>query len=381
METLSTLPAPSISFFGYILPFLIVLTIVVFFHELGHFLVARWNKVKVEAFSVGFGPELIGFTDRQGTRWKLSAVPLGGYVRFYGDMDAASSPDFDAARDMSEEEKAVSFLHKRVSQRAAVVAAGPIANFILAIVIFSLSFMFLGRYVTDPVVNQVLPESAAEAAGFQVGDIVLEIGGTRIETFSDIPRIVAPNHSRELPVRVLRDGEEVAFTVMPRREERADRFGNVQEIGVIGIVNNSEAADGRVVYVGPVEAVGDAVEETWFIISATMGYLRDIVIGHQSTDQLSGPIRIAKVSGEVATLGWGALINLAAVLSVSIGLLNLFPIPMLDGGHLVFYAVEALRGKPLGERAQDIAFRIGLSLVLMLMVFATWNDITQIFFT
>lgn len=376
---MENLPVPSISFFGYILPFLIVLTVVVFFHELGHYLVARWNKVKVDAFAVGFGPELIGFNDRHGTRWKLCAIPLGGYVKFHGDANAASTPDFEQAREMSAEEREGSFLHKRVGQRAAVVAAGPIANFILAIVIFSLSFIFVGRYVSDPIVSNVIEGSAAQEAGFQQGDLVLSIDGSIIEAFSDIPRIVAPNPERPMTFVVLRDGQEISIPVTPRRQERVDRFGNKNDIGIVGISNNAEEASGRNVKSAPLEAVGQAVGETWFIISSTLNYLKDIVVGHQSADQLGGPIRIAKVSGEVATLGVSALINLAAVLSVSIGLLNLFPIPMLDGGHLVFYAIEAVRGRPLGEKAQEIGFRIGLTLVLMLMVFATWNDITRIF--
>ncbi|MGB7336843.1 MAG: RIP metalloprotease RseP [Salaquimonas sp.] len=378
---MDALPVPSISFFGYILPFLGVLTVVVFFHELGHFMVARWNKVKVDAFSVGFGPELLGFNDRQGTRWKLCAIPLGGYVKFYGDADGASTPDFERAAEMTEEEREGSFLHKRVGQRAAVVAAGPIANFILAIVIFSLSFVFIGRFVSDPIVSDVVENSAAQAAGFQKGDLVLEIDGKPIEAFSDIARIVAPNPERELLVTIKRNGATQQLAVVPARQEREDRFGNKNDVGIIGIMNSPSQTDGRVVKSGPVEAVGQAVGETWFIISSTIYYVKDIIIGHQSADQLGGPIRIAKVSGEVATLGWGALINLAAILSVSIGLLNLFPIPMLDGGHLVFYALEAVRGKPVGERAQEIGFRIGMTMVLMLMVFATWNDITKIFFS
>ncbi|MGB7285588.1 MAG: RIP metalloprotease RseP [Salaquimonas sp.] len=378
---MDALPVPSISFFGYILPFLGVLTVVVFFHELGHFMVARWNKVKVDAFSVGFGPELLGFNDRQGTRWKLCAIPLGGYVKFYGDADGASTPDFERAAEMTEEEREGSFLHKRVGQRAAVVAAGPIANFILAIVIFSLSFVFIGRFVSDPIVSDVVENSAAQAAGFQKGDLVLEIDGKPIEAFSDIARIVAPNPERELLVTIKRNGATQQLAVIPARQEREDRFGNKNDVGIIGIMNSPSQTDGRVVKSGPVEAVGQAVGETWFIISSTIYYVKDIIIGHQSADQLGGPIRIAKVSGEVATLGWGALINLAAILSVSIGLLNLFPIPMLDGGHLVFYALEAVRGKPVGERAQEIGFRIGMTMVLMLMVFATWNDITKIFFS
>lgn len=371
---------PGYALLGYLVPFLVVLTIVVFFHELGHFLVARWNGVKVDAFSIGFGPELWGFNDRAGTRWKLSAIPLGGYVKFHGDADAASSPDFDAAGRMSEEEKAVSFLHKRVGQRAAIVAAGPIANFILAIVIFSLSFMILGRGVTDPLVASVQEGSPAAQAGFLPGDVVRSIDGSPVRSFMDIPRIVAPNHGRELEFVVERGGAPVSIRVTPRLQERTDRFGNKQEMGYVGLVNDPTAANFRIEKLGPVEAVGAAVSETWFIISRTIGYLGGIITGRESADQLGGPIRIAKVSGDVATIGIGALINLAAVLSVSIGLLNLFPIPMLDGGHLVFYAVEAIRGRPLGERAQEMGFRVGLAIVLMLMVFATWNDLTQLVF-
>lgn len=371
---------PGYALLGYLIPFLAVLTVVVFFHELGHFLVARWNGVKVDAFSIGFGPELWGFNDKAGTRWKLSAIPLGGYVKFHGDADAASSPDFDAAGRMSEQEKAVSFLHKRVGQRAAIVAAGPVANFILAIVIFSLSFMVLGRGVTDPLVASVQEGSPAAQAGFLPGDVVRSIDGSPVRSFMDIPRIVAPNHGRELEFVVEREGRELLIRATPRLESRTDRFGNKQEMGYVGLVNDPTAANFRIEKLGPVDAVGAAVSETWFIVSRTLGYLGGVITGRQSADQLGGPIRIAKVSGDVATLGVGALINLAAVLSVSIGLLNLFPIPMLDGGHLVFYAVEAIRGRPLGEKAQEMGFRVGLAIVLMLMVFATWNDLTQLVF-
>lgn len=378
MEFLSQLPGYGL--LSYLIPFLIVLTIVVFFHELGHFLVARWNGVVVEAFSVGFGPELWGRTDSRGTRWKISAIPLGGYVKFLGDAGVASNPDFEQAEQMSEQEKAGSFVHKHVARRAAIVAAGPIANFILAIVIFALTFMLLGRAISDPIVAQVQDGSAAQEAGFQQGDIIRSINGTEIGSFTDVPRIVAPNPGRELDFVVERQGEEIIIPVTPRLTERTDRFGNKQEIGIVGIVNDSEAANFRVERVGPVQAVADGVAETWFIIARTMQYLSDIVTGYQSADQLGGPIRIAKVSGDVATLGVGALMNLAAVLSVSIGLLNLFPIPMLDGGHLVFYAIEAIRGRPLSENAQEFGFRIGLAMVLFLMFFATWNDLSQLVF-
>jgi regulator of sigma E protease len=378
MEFLSQIPG--VGLLSYIIPFLVVLTVVVFFHELGHFLVARWNGVRVDAFSVGFGPELWGRTDRHGTRWKISAIPLGGYVKFHGDADAASTPDFEAGKAMGAEERSYSFMHKRVGQRAAIVAAGPIANFILAIVIFTGIYMFVGKPIADPLISTVQEASPAEEAGLKVGDIIRSVNGEEIRSFTEIPRIVAPNPGRALNFVVEREGRQVRLVVTPRMEERTDQFGNKQSMGFIGISNNSEAANFRFEKLGPVQSVGAAVAETWFIVARTMGYLRDIVTGFQSADQLGGPIRIAKVSGDVATLGPVALINLAAVLSVSIGLLNLFPIPMLDGGHLVFYALEALRGRPLSDKAQEFGFRIGLAIVLMLMVFATWNDITQIVF-
>lgn len=380
MEFLSSITGMGTSLFSYIIPFLIVLTIVVFFHELGHFWVARWNGVKVDAFSVGLGPELFGFTDKHETRWKFCALPLGGYVKFAGDANAASAPDFENNAQMSEAEKAGSFAHKRVGQRAAIVAAGPIANFILAIVIFALSFMIVGRYVSEPLVTGLQSGGAAESAGFKKGDIVVSIDGASITSFADIPPIVAPNPGREMLFVVKRNGIEREIRVTPNQVEREDRFGDTQKIGVVGIQSSVEEANGAIVKSGPIEAVGQGVGQTWFIITSTMTYLKDIITGYHSADQLGGPIRIAKTSGDVATLGIGALFNLTAVLSVSIGLLNLFPIPLLDGGHLVFYAYEKLAGKPLGERAQEFGYRIGLTLVLMLMVFATWNDISNIFF-
>jgi len=379
MEFLSQLTGGGAWFLGYLIPFLIVLTIVVFFHELGHYLVARWNDVDVEAFSIGFGPEIFGFNDRRGTRWKLALIPLGGYVKFAGDANAASVPDRERLANMNEREKSGSLEQKSVGQRAAVVAAGPIANFILAILIFAGSFYFVGRYVTDPLVGEVQPGGAAQEAGFLAGDLIKSINGVEIDSFNEVPRLVGPNHDREMTFVVNRGGVEMTLKVTPRTREQTDRFGNVYRSGMIGIVNSSSESNLRVRQYSALAALGAGVGETWFIITRTLGYLGDIIIGRQSADQLGGPIRIAKVSGEIATLGAAALINLAAILSVSIGLLNLFPIPMLDGGHLVFYAIEAIRGRPLSDRSQDMAFRFGLVLVMTLMVFATWNDVNQLF--
>lgn len=363
---------------GYLIPFLFVLTIVVFFHELGHFLVARWCGVRVKAFSIGFGPELIGFNDRRGTRWKISAIPLGGYVKFLGDEDAASTPSRDAIAGMSDEDRKDTFFAKNVWQRAAIVAAGPIANFILAIAIFAGIFTIYGRETTTARVDQVVAGGAAEIAGFKVGDLVLSIDGAPISSFNDLQRIVSASADEKLAIVVERDGGEVTLEATPQRREITDRFGNVHKIGQLGLSRSASAADVKRERYSLPQAIVLGAQETWFIIDRTFDYIGGIFTGRESTEELGGPIRVAQVSGQVATLGVVALINLAAILSVSIGLLNLFPVPMLDGGHLLFYLFEILRGKPLSPRAQDIGFRIGLAAVLMLMLFTTWNDIIHL---
>ncbi|WP_181707124.1 RIP metalloprotease RseP [Chthonobacter rhizosphaerae] len=360
------------SVLGTLIPFLFVLTIVVFFHELGHFLVARWCGVAVRTFSVGFGPEIVGFNDRHGTRWRIAAIPLGGYVKFIDDMSAASTPNRDAAIAHHEG----SFQGKSVARRAAIVAAGPIANFILAVVIFAGLFMAAGKPVSAPTVDGVQENSAAAVAGFQVGDLIKSIDGAPVESFTDLQRVVSGSAGTPLTIVVERAGQPVTLTATPERRETTDRFGNVHRVGMLGLQHT--ARNVTVVTYGPVGAVGEAVKETSFIVTRTLDYLWGVIIGRESPDQLGGPIRVAQVSGQVATLGIAPLINLAAILSVSIGLLNLFPIPLLDGGHLVFYAIEAIRGRPLSERAQDYGFRVGFAIVLALMVFATWNDLMQL---
>jgi len=363
---------------GYMIPFLFVLTIVVFFHELGHFLIARWAGVRVLTFSLGFGPELAGFNDRHGTRWKISAVPLGGYVKFFGDESEASAPSFDTLAGMTEEEKAGSFHHKTVGARAAIVAAGPIANFLLAIVIFTCLFTFFGKPSTSARVDRIEANSAAAAAGFQVGDIVTAIDGTKIESFSDMQRIVGTRAGEHLTFTVKRGENTVQLQGTPELREVKDPFGNAHRQGVLGITRQTAAGDVVTERVDPATAMWLGVKETWFVIDRTLAYIGGIFTGREAADQVGGPLRIAQISGQVATIGLAALIHLAAVLSISIGLLNLFPVPLLDGGHLLFYAVEAVRGRPLSERAQEMGFRIGLGLVLMLMVFATYNDILHL---
>lgn len=363
---------------GYLIPFLFVLTIVVFFHELGHFLVARWNGVKVVTFSVGFGPELIGFNDRHGTRWKISAVPLGGYVKFFGDESEASTPSTESLAGMSEQERQGSFHHKRVGQRAAIVAAGPLANFVLAVVIFAAIFTFLGKPSSSARVDSIQPGSPAAVAGFQAGDVVTAIDGSPIASFSDMQRAVGSRAGETMTFSVKRGDAALDLKATPELKEIKDSFGNVHRLGVLGITRSNAPGDVVTERVNPAMALVLGVKETWFVVDRTLAYIGGIFTGREAANQLGGPLRIAQISGQVATIGVTALLHLAAVLSISIGLLNLFPVPLLDGGHLMFYAIEAVRGRPLSERAQEVGFRIGLGLVLMLMVFATYNDILHL---
>lgn len=381
MEFVSSLISTDGFLLGTLVPFLFVLTIVVFIHELGHYWVGRLCGIGATTFSVGFGPEIIGFNDKHGTRWRLSLIPLGGYVKFVGDMNAASttSPEYDPNAELSQADQARAFHNKSVWRRAATVAAGPIANFILAIVIFTVIVATYGRTIADPVVAEVRAESAAQAAGIEVGDIFVSVDGVAVSTFSDVQRYVTPRADQPIVMRMRRGDEELDLTVTPERLEIEDRFGNKMEQGVIGVVNNAEVGNFRTQEYGIGESFWIGVKETGWVIARTGGYLSGVVTGREKADQIGGPIRVAQVSGQVATLGFAALLNLAAILSVSIGLLNLLPIPVLDGGHLLFYLFEAILGKPLSERTQEFGYRVGFALILGLMVFATWNDVTRIF--
>lgn len=363
---------------GYIIPFLFVLSLVVFFHELGHFLVGRWCGVRILVFSIGFGPEIIGFNDRYGTRWKISAIPLGGFVKFFGDDNVASVSSSARLAGMDEAARAECFVFQPVRKRAAIVVAGPLANFILAIAIFAGIFMLYGKQTMSARVDAVQPDSAAATAGFQPGDLVLAIDGHSVESFADMQRIVSASADETLAVTVERNGATLTLKAVPALKEVKDTFGNVHRIGILGISRSMAAADMKLQPVPPPRAVWMGIEETWFVVERTLSYIGGVVVGREAADQLGGPIRIAQMSGQVATMGFVALLHLAAVLSVSIGLLNLFPIPLLDGGHLLFYGIEAMRGRPLSERAQEVGFRIGLAIVLMLMIFATFNDIVHL---
>ncbi len=360
--------------FGYFLFwFIIVLTVLVFVHEFGHYIVARWNGVRVEVFSIGFGPEIFGWNDRTGTRWKLSAIPLGGYVKMFGDADPASMPSADVA-EMTAEERAVAFHHKTLAQRAAVVSAGPIANFIFAILVLAGVFATIGQPFTPPEVGTIQPESAAEAGGVKPGDVITGIDGQSIERFEDVQRVVRLNPGRAMDLTVKRGGAETKLSVTPKLTTVTDRFGNKHEYGLLGI----EGQGVQYLRYNPISAVGRAGGETLNIVVGTLQAVWQMIIGARSTDELGGPLRIAQMSGEVAQYGLAAVLPFMAVLSINLGLINLFPIPVLDGGHLLFYAAEAVRGRPLGLRAQEYGFRFGLALVLTLMVFATWNDLVHL---
>ncbi|MEX0852876.1 MAG: RIP metalloprotease RseP [Bauldia sp.] len=363
---------------GYLVPFLFVLTVVVFVHELGHFLVARLFGVAVKVFSIGFGPEIFALVDRRGTRWRLSVIPLGGYVKFLGDENEVSATDRAALARMGPAERSLAFAGKPVTARAAIVAAGPLANFLLAIAIFTAIFSLYGREVMTPRVDTVVAGSAAERAGFEPGDTIVSIDGRPIGSFNDLQRVVSFSAERDLDIIVRRGDREITLSAAPERQDVTDRFGNQHRVGVLGIARDARGGDIVTERFSVPEAAWVATQETWFVAERTLAYLAAVVIGRESADQLGGPLRVAEVSAQVATLGFVALVNLAAILSISIGLINLFPIPMLDGGHLLFFAIEAVRGRPLSERVQEIGLRIGFATVVMLMVFATWNDIIHL---
>lgn len=356
--------------------FLLVLTLVVFIHELGHFLVARWCGVVVKAFSIGFGPEIFGFYDRHGTRWRFAWIPLGGYVKFMDDDNAASMPSPEALERMTPEERRSSFHTKPVWQRASVVAAGPIANFLLAIAIYAGLNMAVGIRVMPAYVEKVVPDSPAAKAGFEPGDKIVAIDAAPVESFEDLQRIVAPNAGRELTFKVERNGETIDVKVTPAMDEQRDPFGRNFKRGLIGIQRSNAPEKWQTYTVGPIDAVARGVQETWSNISQTVAGLGDMISGRQSAEQMGGPILMAEVTAKVAGLGIEPLLRWIALISANIGFLNLLPIPVLDGGHLLFYGVEAIRRKPLSDRFQQVGFQIGLAFIIALMIFVNFNDLT-----
>jgi regulator of sigma E protease len=360
---------------GTLLPFLFVLTVVVFVHEMGHYLIGRWCGIGVEAFSVGFGPELLGFTDGHGTRWKLSAIPLGGYVKFVGDVGATSVPDSEELEKLSAEQRKIAFHTQARWKKAATIFAGPAFNFLLTIAIIAFFIGVWGKTVFDPVAVDVLPGSAAEEAGIKPKDRFLAVNGVAIEDFDDMQRQILPNEGQKLRLTIERDGKILEVDVVPRMMEQTDPLGNKFKSAVIGVGSDTARGNPRKVAFGPLEAVGEATKDTWHNTVQLLSFLKRMVSGREDRCQLGGPVKIAKMSGQAAKQGIDWLVQLIATLSLGIGIINLLPILPLDGGHLLNYAIETVTRRPVPGWLIEWMYRIGFFAVLMLMGFVFWNDL------
>ncbi len=362
------------SFGHYAVPFLVVLGIVVFVHEFGHFWVARRCGVKVETFSIGFGPEITGWHDRHGTRWRVAWLPLGGYVKMFGDADPSSFGPDEKVATFTETEKKVAFYAQNVRKRFAIVAAGPASNYLFAAVVLAFLYIFNGQPYTSTTVGSVVEGSVAQEIGIVTGDIVLSIDGKTMESFEDIRRVISLNAGTTVQILLERDGQRIEKDVTPRLVQTTDRFGGEHAQGQLGIVSTEMKT--RELGVGA--ALIESVKEIWTITAGTLKGVGQMIMGVRSADELGGPLRIAQMSGEVARDGVWTFLWFIVVISVNLGLINLFPIPLLDGGHLLFYVFEAFRGRPLSERIQEYGARVGAAVVLSLMLFATWNDLVQL---
>ena len=365
----------------YLIPFVIVLSVVVFVHEYGHFIVGRWCGIQVDAFSIGFGPELWARNDRHGTRWRIATIPLGGYVKFHGDANGASVADPEALNAMPPEERAVTFAAQSLAKRSAVVFAGPLANFLLAIVIFTGLLYFNGRTVLAPRIGSVVEGGAGQLAGFKPDDLIISIDGVEISSFAKMQEIVSVSAEKQLSFIIRRNNQDISLLATPAWKEIKNPVGTMR-IGMLGLQASTIPENVHDERYGLADSFYLAVEETWQISSRTGSYMLGLLTGRESADQLSGPIGIAQMSGQMAKavtkVGLAPFLNLIAILSVSIGLLNLLPVPLLDGGHLLFYGIEALQGRALNERAQEFAFRLGLAMVGALMIFSTYNDLARL---
>lgn len=354
--------------------FIILISVIVFIHEFGHYFIARLCGVRVEVFSIGFGPELFGWNDKSGTRWKISALPFGGYVKMFGDMNAASAPDAAKIHAMTEAEKKVAFHTKPLAAKAAVVSAGPIFNLLSAIIILAAMFMWYGKPFALPEINEVKPGSPAAEAGLNKGDIILSINNTTVKSFTDIQRMVTLHPQEKLAFTIRRGTREETLYITPALSERKDAFGNVIRTGMIGIASPKTIYEKQSL----IPAFASGVVETWNISGAMLVSLGQIITGKRSTDELGGPIKIAQYSGQSTSNGMQTILWFIVIISINLGVVNLFPIPVLDGGHLMYYAIEAVTGKPAAERFYYYSFRIGALLLLSLMVFSIVNDIRHL---
>ena len=382
----------------YIVPIVIVLGVVVTVHELGHFLAAKAFGTKIDRFSIGFGRAIANWTDKQGVEWRIGWMPLGGYVRFAGDENMASIPDSNDLAQMRRQVESVEgagavsayFHFKPLYQRAIIVAAGPMANFLLAIVIFAGVLFFLGEPIQPPKIGSVQKGSPAEAAGLRSGDVVTKIGGQAVDSWDDIKPIVMLSSGTPLKFEIERGGQSLTLTATPVRGPVKDGLGRTHRLGVLGVMGANERV--WVKRYGPVEALAKGVGSTYQVIQTTVTYVGRMIGGRENADQLSGPLGMAQMSGDIAkqtarnapdmqtlvAASLFTLLMLIANISVGIGFMNLLPVPVLDGGHLVFYAYEAIARRPLAAKVQAVGYRVGLALVLSLMLFATWNDLQRL---
>jgi len=362
-----------------ILPFIVLILVVVFIHEYGHYYFAKKYGVKVTDFSIGFGKELFGWNDKLGTRWKICWIPLGGYVKFFGDRNVFSQSDQEEIiKKYSEDERKKLFILKPLYQRSLIVAAGPIANFILAIVIFLFIYMFVGKDFTPAVINEVQKDSPAEVAGLMKNDVILEIDGTEVKSILDVSKLITLSTSDFIDFKVSRYDQDVLLKVKPNIVETEDNLGNKINKRMIGIMVGPYNNKVNHVKLGPAKALYYSLNEVYFVTISSLKYLGSILTGSGDSSQLGGPIRIAKITGQVAQFGIVPFLSIMAYISISLGLINLFPIPLLDGGHLMFYGFEKILGRPLSQKTQEGFFRIGMFLLLFIMFFATYNDLKDL---
>ncbi len=354
-----------------IFSFIVIISVIVFIHEFGHYIFAKKFGVKIESFSIGFGREIFGWNDKSGTRWKISILPMGGYVKMFGDESGASNPDVGKLATMTDEEKKHAFYFQKIWKKFLIVFAGPFTNFLTAIVILSFFFVFYGRPETKPILDSVKEGSAAAQIGLKAGDEITELDGTHIARFEQIKAIVSINPGLPIPITYIRDGKEIKTEITPQIQETTDVFGDKAKLGLIGVTSN--AADYNKLPLP--KALAASVAETYDISANTLQAIGQMLTGRRSSDEISGIIRIAEYSGKSVEKGLRMVLWFMAILSINLGLVNLFPIPMLDGGHLFFYLIEAVRGKPLSEKTQEYLFRAGFLLLMGLMVFATFNDL------
>ena len=364
---------------SYILPFIFLIVVVVFIHEYGHYYFAKRYGVGVTDFSIGFGKEMFGWNDKSGTRWKVCVIPLGGYVKFFGDRNVYSQADNDKIiKEYSKEDQDKLFVLKPLYQRALIVFGGPLANFLLAILIFFSVYTFFGKDFTPAVINEVQKDSPAMVAGLKDNDIVVSIDGNEVTSIMDVSKYIMMSTDEFINFTVNRFDQDLTFRVKPNIVEGEDNLGNKISKRMVGIKLGAYNNEVNHVKLGPTKALFYAVNEVYYVSTSSLKYIGSMLTGNGDTSQLGGPIRIAKISGQVAEFGILPFISLMAYISISLGLINLFPIPMLDGGHLMFYGIEKVLGRPLSQKTQEGFFRIGMFLLLSLMFFTTFNDLKDV---